>query len=472
MLKQKQLVIAVTLVALILAINIYVTHSQIPISVELPSDMATVYVYPSKAFGAEGTTFTVSVKIFNLTDNFYQTDTLWEPGEPLGPLGAFYNYSLGNVYGFDIVFRWDPEILEYVDRLVMTPVEDYPGGVLHAPIFNIRDTVDFINGTYSLSQSSWLPVKAFNCPNKNVTIFTMTFRVKEERTSSLIIESVELMLDPTLAIQPSVPDIVPHRVIDGEFCRARTIRIVSMDVGALVGTQWLNPLISGEDASIRLFVFNEGETSNSYNLTLYNDETLLAWWRGESLARVESRAHHFTLKTTNLARGLHKVTAKISVYHYETRIEDSLTSNFTIIYQPFLSITMTPSEIQENETSTLSAESSYHQDPVSYISNFKWHLYEPEAETPIYEFEGESVTHTFTENGSWTIVLTVEDNWGITFDPLRPATTIYQTETSIDVGMGKTPTPILTQEQTTVIIIFILMTIACIVGYSLGKWRS
>ena len=354
----------------------------------------------------------------------------------------------------------------------MTPVENYPGGVLHAPIHKIQDTVDSINGTYVLSQSSYLPVKAFNCPDKNVTIFEMTYRVKEEETSPLILESVELMLDPTLAIQPGIPDIVPHQVINGEFCRARTIRIISMYVGALVGTQWLNPLISGEDVSIKLFVFNEGDIPNNYNLTLYNDETVLACWRGERLDRVESREHLFMFKTTNLARGLHEVTAKISVNHYETRIEDSFTKNFTVIYHPHLNIITTPSEIQENETATLSAESSYHHDLGSYITNYKWHLYEPEAKIPTYEFEGEIITYTFTENGSCTIVLTVEDNWGITFDPLRPATTIYQITTSTDVGMGRTNTPILTQEQTTLIIIFILMTIASLAGYSIGKWRS
>ena len=68
--------------------------------------MAAVYVYPSEAFGAKGTIFTISVKIFNLTNNFYQTDSLWEPGDSLGPPGVLYNYSLGNVFGFDLVFSW------------------------------------------------------------------------------------------------------------------------------------------------------------------------------------------------------------------------------------------------------------------------------------------------------------------------------------------------------------------------------
>ena len=80
-----------------------------------------------------GTTFNVSVRIFNLTNQFYSTGTVWSPGEDLGPYSQFgpYNYSLGNMYGFNIQLRWDPTVLTYVRRLVHTPVEDHPDGALY-----------------------------------------------------------------------------------------------------------------------------------------------------------------------------------------------------------------------------------------------------------------------------------------------------------------------------------------------------
>ncbi|MCK4435840.1 hypothetical protein KAU87_03415 [Candidatus Bathyarchaeota archaeon] len=468
----KQMIKTAQLMALILVANVAVTLAQIKVSAsELPNDMPVVYVDPQQAFGAEGTIFTVSVKIFNLTDSFYPTDSEWETGEPLPPPGTLFNYSLGNMYGFDIVFSWDPAVLEYVDRSVMTPVEEFPEGVLHAPIVEMQDEVDSLAGNYSLSQSSWPPVISFNCPNDNATIFTITFRVKEERTSSLRLESVELMLDPILAIQQGVPDIIPHRTVDGEFSRVRTTRIVSMNVGALVGTQWHNPLIAGEDAIVSVFVFNEGEIANFYNLSLYDGDTLLVWWKGESLGRHKSRVHDYTLKTNLLGRGIHRVTAELSVLHYETIIVDLFTGNFTLIYGPLLSIIKTPIEIEQNETMTLSAESSFHQDPSSFISTYTWLLYEPEAEIPAYEFKGVTVTHRFSKNGTWTAVLTVEDNWGITLDPLRTATAPYRKEIEVNVGLVSIPDPILTQEQVTAIIVFILMAIATIVGYTFGKWR-
>jgi len=460
------------LLILILAINTAVTLAQIEVSAsELPNDMPVVYVDPQQAFGAEGTTFNVSVKIFNLTNSFYPTDIKWETGDPLPPPGTLFNYSLGNMYGFNIVFSWDPTVLEYVDRSVMTPVEEFPEGVLHALIVETLNEVDSLAGNYSLSQSSWPPAIAFNCPNDNATILTMTFRVKEERTSPLRLESVELILDPTLALQPGVPDIIPHRTVDGEFSRVRTTRIVSMNVGALVGTQWHNPLISGEDATVSVFIFNEGEITNFYNLSLHDGDTLLVRWKGESLGRHRSRVHDYTLNTTLLGRGIHRVTAEISVLHYETVIVDSFTGNFTLIYGPLLSISKTPTEIERNETMTLSAESSFHQDPSSFISTYTWLLYEPEAEIPAYEYKGVTMTHRFSKNGTWTAVLTVEDNWGITLDPLRTATAPYQKEVQINVGVASIPNSILTQEQVTAIIIFVLIAIAIIAGYTLRKWR-
>ena len=461
------------LMVLILTVNAIAILAQVTASaVEYPTDMPVVYVDPQEAFGAEGTTFTVSIKIFNLTDQFYQTNSLWEIGEPLPPPGTLHNYSLGNMYGFNITFSWDPTTLEYVSRSVLTPVEDYPEGVLHAPILIFQDEVDSLAGEYSLSQSSWLPVEAFNCPDKNATIFSMTFRVKEEKASSLRLESVELMLDPILAIKPGVLDIIPHLTVDGEFSRARTTRIVSMDIGTLVGSRWHNPVISGEEVSVRVFIFNEGDITNFYNLTLYNDGNLLAWWKGETLGRGGSRTHDYTFRTTSLGGGFHRVTAIISVLHYKTIIIDSFTGNFTLIYGPLLSIGKTPTEIQQNETMTLSVDSSFHQDPTSYILDYTWLLYEPEAEIPTFEYRGISITHRFTKNGTWTAILTIEDNWGITFDPLRKATAPYQRNIIIDVGVVGEPKPILTQEQATVIIIFILMAVASIAGYTLGKWRG
>lgn len=471
-LEGKQVIKTAQLIVLILVINAAVTLAQIKVSAsELPNDMPVIYVDPQQAFGAEGTTFTVSVKIFNLTNNFYPTDVEWETGDPLPPTGTLFNYSLGNMYGFNIVLSWDPAVLEYVDRSVMTPVEEFPEGVLHAPIVETQEKVDSLAGNYSLSQSSWPPVIAFNCPNDNATIFKIAFRVKEESTSSLRLESVELMLDPILAIQPGVPDIIPHRTVDGEFSRAKTTRIVNMNIGALVGGQWHNPLISGEDAIVSVFVFNEGEIANYYNLSLSISDTLLVWWKGESLSPHRSRVHNYTLKTTLLGRGIHRVTAEISVLHHETIIVDSLTGNFTLIYGPLLSISKTPTEIERNETMTLSAESSFHQDPGSFISAYTWLLYEPKAEIPAYEYKGVTVTYKFSKNGTWTALLIVEDNWGITLDPLRKATAPYQKEIQINVGLASTPNPILTQDQVTAIIVFILMAIASIGGYTLGNWR-
>ena len=41
----------------------------------------------------------------------------------------------------------------------------------------------------------------------------------------------------------------------------------------------------------------------------------------------------------------------------------------------------------------------------------------------------------FAQNGTWRVVLTVRDNSGITYDPLRNATSPYQTQIEFEVGI-------------------------------------
>ncbi len=79
-----------------------------------------------------------------------------------------------NLYGFDIALKWDPTILEYISHVVMTPVESYSEGVLHGPIFSLKDEVDPSAGTYWGACSSMSTAEPFS---GNGAFFTITFEV-------------------------------------------------------------------------------------------------------------------------------------------------------------------------------------------------------------------------------------------------------------------------------------------------------
>jgi hypothetical protein len=435
---------------------------KVSVSAELPPEMPVVYVDPQNAFAAIGTTFNVSVKIFNLTNSFYGSDEEWQSGDPLPSPGSRYNYTLGNMYGFNITFSWDPEILEYTSYSVHTPVEDYPDGILYAPIWEVKEEINSTAGTFSIAQNSGLFVEGFNCPNKSATVFTMTFRVEKEGICSLRLKSVKLTPDPVLVGLNDIRGTIPHQVIDGVFTSVEIPRITKVDVGALVGIQLVTPLILGEDATVRILLTNEGTSTDPYNLTLYFDATPVKIWLDENLAANAKKTYNYTLKAENLEIGLHILVAKAAILHNKTEVVDSLTANFTVINTPVLSISNSPNDVYENDTVTFSAEASFHQDPNSRIVEYTWLFYRPGATSPTYEHNGVTVTHTFVENGTWRIVLVVRDNWGITYDPQRSATASYLQEVSLKVHSGVKPPPDNFRYEQIAILVIILITIAAI----------
>lgn len=196
---------AVLMVTLGLTFNVAFMNVE---ALELRTNMPVVYVDPQDISATTGETFTISVKIFNLTNNYYTTNQKWDPGENLGPYSpnGEYNYSLGNLLGLDIKFSWDPALLGYVNHTVNIPIEEHPGGILHEPVFTLKDDVEASNGTY------WLAIvslsEAFNTPDSSATMFTMTFRVIKQEPCVLSLDAVDLATswvtgDPHLTVIPS-----------------------------------------------------------------------------------------------------------------------------------------------------------------------------------------------------------------------------------------------------------------------------
>lgn len=174
------------------------TLPSVQAQITLPTDWPSVYVHPETVNASIGDTFSISVVVFNLTDN-----TAPDPENPLVPL------SLGNLYGFDIQFSWDPTILSLMDYTVTVPFEDYSSpvppspyaGILHLPIFqlaNITDEGGSIPGAESpevrawFGWSSWPPAGVCN---GNATFFTMTFNVTSDGACDLDLVSVALSDD-------------------------------------------------------------------------------------------------------------------------------------------------------------------------------------------------------------------------------------------------------------------------------------
>jgi hypothetical protein len=181
-LKRKVIATLVLIVALIssTSVNVHTVFSQgKPL---YNGEKPLLYVDPATIEGlSPSQEFNISVKIENIT----------------------------GFYGFDIKFRWDPAILDYVDHIAKAPVEDYPDGVLHKQVLTVKDEVNAAAGTYWLAKSSMLPAPSFNGSG---IIFEMTFHVKAVGRCLLEFEESDLA-----SPLPPPENEIPHDVQDGFF---------------------------------------------------------------------------------------------------------------------------------------------------------------------------------------------------------------------------------------------------------------
>jgi len=143
-----------------------------------------VFVDPEFTELSVGDTFTMYVKVFNLTDNYVR--------DPVDPKVM---HPLGNLYGFDIRFAWDPAILAYDSHIVHVPVETYYDGVLYEPVMSVKDEVSSAQGTFTAVYTSTSPAGVFNIPDQEAIIFEMTFRVIRTGACDLKLTSISLSTD-------------------------------------------------------------------------------------------------------------------------------------------------------------------------------------------------------------------------------------------------------------------------------------
>jgi len=407
------------------------------VEAELNTDMPSVFISPANAVAEPGENFTISVMIFNLTNNFYQSSEQWTPGDPLPPADSRFNYSLGNLYGLDVQMSWDPTILEYVDHTVMIPVEEYVDGVLHEPIFTFKDEIDLMKGTYWLARASIYPADVFNNPDGNSTVLTMTFRVVRQGECDISIES-------KLGYPKSYPGFedanaaIPHWDISGRFQTSMLYtRIQSLQAKASTGEGLFDPpVINGENTTVIVAMVNPGDSADTFNLTLRYDDTNVAVWVNEHIDPGAVKGYNYTLHAVNLTRGLHTVVVNATILHNNTVLHDSLTHQFRVVDTPELSI-VGPDSAWPGETVVYDGSGSSHGDPEGSIEGYTWSLWVVGETQPLLFDQGVNATFELSprwSGGDYEVVLEVTDGWDMKYDPERSATTPYRMEVPLQVA--------------------------------------
>ena len=415
-------------------------HSRVDAATTLHSDMPVVFVDPQNKTADPGDTITISVKFYNLTGRFYMgADSppgapQWEAGEPLPPPGSRFNYSLGNLYAFEVGFSWDPSLLEYQSHIVKVPVETYPDGVLFEPVIDVEEHLDTDHGTYLVAKTSFLPAEPF-CTGLggNATVFDMTFRVKKFGKCNLNITSSDLAIGLVLDGFEDCFAQIPHWTANSIFQTETLVtRLESIETGGYdnnTNTFFNPPVISGEDAMVKIAVVNDGSITDTYNLTLSSSGSLLKEWRNETLEPGEQKTFNYTIDEAELSIGNYSTTANISVLHHGFILTDGIIKQFRVIGTPQLSI-IGPNTGRLGDTVSYTSLGN-HTDPYGEIWNYRWALWAPGETYPRMTIMGENATFNLYykwTGGDWTIKLAVKDNYGVEYDEDRPSTEPYQIE--------------------------------------------
>ncbi|UCD96176.1 MAG: hypothetical protein JSV35_06690 [Candidatus Bathyarchaeota archaeon] len=434
----------------------------------LPSDMPVVHVDPQNIIGDPGDTFTIYVKIFNLSNNFHVTDEQWEYGEPLGPPGVRHNYSLGGLFGLDLKLQWDPTVLEYVEHTVTMPVETYPEGLLHAEpeLVDVKDEVDAEAGTYLLSKSSQHPADAFNRPDNNSTAFSMTFTVLKRGVSEISIANADLAIARSYPEYADANADIPHWRVSGFFqTPALATRIDKVEVGAPVGDQIKDPVITGEDAEIRVLVINDNFTMpDTHNITIYQDTTVLNSWNDVTLQPTENTSYSISIDKDDLSVGSETITVELtSTLLASGGTSETAEKTLRVIDVPNLSI-QGPSSVAAGETVSYKSEGSTHTDPNGDLLNLTWRLWGPGDVAPRSEDTGSEATFETEDGwlGNFTVTLDVKDNYGVTFDPARPATEPWRAKKTLEIGEPTGPGLFTLDNIVLVVILVVIIALAVV----------
>jgi hypothetical protein len=425
--------------------SLYIKPSSADLGI--PTDMPYIIVYPENVVAEPGQNITITVAIYNLTNRIHATNTEWNLGEPLTPYNAegIYTYPLGFLVGFDLKLTWDPNVLEYLDHNVTIPVEDYPDpilplnftGTLHKNIQPIADDVDAVSGTYHLARAH-IAIGTVNYFNGNGTLFQMMFNVKIEGGSPLTIKDSKLAAPRSDTIGQTYNKVlIPHGMRSGFFLTsgAKT-RVYSLDVKASVYTQSFDaPVIVGENGTVETTMRNEGSITDYYNLTLYhkypNATTIVIQELLNQEINTTEREQDFevVVESSYLVQGNHTFTANASILHGVDIFLASLSKQVRVISADFqLQVASLPENVYIKVPVTLDATGSSHSEPTGYFTQYKWEFRESPTAPPRDTLTNSTptVSYAFPLVKNWTVSLIVTDNFGITYNSLRPATAAYK----------------------------------------------
>ncbi len=225
-----------------------------------------------------------------------------------------------NLYGLDIQLSWDPTIIRYVSHKVMIPVEDHPGGVLHEPVLEIKDEVDESGvpdanpGTlYWLACASMLPAPTFNGSG---IMASFTFKAVSMGVSDLSF-TYTILCD-----RDAMP--ILHVALNGLVEVVKRPPLIH-DIAIVSVTPSRTEVYAGRTANVTVVAKNEGNATETFDVTAYYENTSIATQTVIDLAPSEEIPLIFSWDTTGVQPCInYTVGAEASMVPGETNTDNNL----------------------------------------------------------------------------------------------------------------------------------------------------
>ena len=243
-------------------------------------ELTAIRVQPELVQTQEGLFFTVSVRITEPVD----------------------------LYRLDFKMSWNTTLLDYINHSLYIPRNTYPWGVLYNPVTITKNDTNLTDGTYWVAAASSSPA---NPMNSDGTVFNMTFQAKAIGTCHLRIYDSSLI--------DNSDDPIVHTVWSGTVevaAGTHDIAVAAISpLGDLIGR--------GYNTKIMVTVANEGTFAETFNFTVYANETVITTVEVSSLAGLAQAEYIVTWSTTGCDYGNYTISVNATTVDGETETADN-----------------------------------------------------------------------------------------------------------------------------------------------------
>ncbi len=184
------------------------------------------------------------------------------------------------------------------------------------------------------------------------------------------------------------------------------------DIAVISVVPFPTTVVSGQSVKISVTVENQGDFTESFSVTTFYDDNVIGTQTVTTLAADTSMILTYMWTTVDVSEGIYTISANATVVGDEVDIDDNTYVDDTVTvvspppHPPVASFTFSPTTPYTEQNVTFDASSSY--DPDGTIVSYTWSYGDSATDN------GLIVKHSYADNGTFTVELTVVDNDGLT----------------------------------------------------------